>query len=301
MTKLKTPLLGLEASGTLGDTITFQKRSRTKFARGKPIMADVRSLAQVYQRWDYQDAAFLWHSLTATEKLFYRKQGAKHHMTGFAYWMRTRLTDLPDLAGRWHLDEKTGTIAYDSSKNFNHGTIYGATPAAGIIDGAQSFDGINDYIDFTNAPIFNFTTQDFTVECIVYLITKPTYRVLLSRGLWATEGWQIWFTDASDRICFLTYQSGLYQASRAPAPPLATWAHLAIRRKSSSGLIYINGVNATTIFAVHQNPVSSTLPLLLGQRPEQSSWLNNIVDHLIIYNRALDSTEILRHSLRRYP
>jgi len=43
----------------------------------------------------------------------------------------------------------------------------------------------------------------------------------------------------------------------------------------------------------------STADLLIGKLVTE--WHKGILDQLIIYNRALDTTEIQRHSERRYP
>lgn len=74
--------------------------------------------------------------------------------------------------GLWHFDEGTGSIAYDSSLNANHGTIYGATWTGtpptwveGKYGKALSFDGMDDYIGIPGTD-FSFMTEDndFTVE-----------------------------------------------------------------------------------------------------------------------------------------
>jgi len=57
----------------------------------------------------------------------------------------------PNLVGWWKFDEGSGTIAYDSAGS-NHGAIYGAQWIASPIDGALSFDGVNDYVDCGTGP-----------------------------------------------------------------------------------------------------------------------------------------------------
>lgn len=55
--------------------------------------------------------------------------------------------DLTDgLVAHWKLDETDGTTAYDSAGS-NDGTIYGATPTTGQVDGALELDGIDDYVN----------------------------------------------------------------------------------------------------------------------------------------------------------
>jgi hypothetical protein len=53
-----------------------------------------------------------------------------------------------DLIGWWMLDEVSGTTAHDSSGNGNDGTFMGDPKwVAGILGGALSFDGTQDYVD----------------------------------------------------------------------------------------------------------------------------------------------------------
>lgn len=46
----------------------------------------------------------------------------------------------------WKLEDGTGTIASDSVGT-NHGTVHGATWTSGIVNGALSFDGADDYVE----------------------------------------------------------------------------------------------------------------------------------------------------------
>jgi len=46
----------------------------------------------------------------------------------------------------YHFNEGSGTIAYDSSGNNNHGTIYGATWVDGKFGKVLQFDGVDDYV-----------------------------------------------------------------------------------------------------------------------------------------------------------
>jgi hypothetical protein len=56
---------------------------------------------------------------------------------------------LDGLVGWWKFDETSGTVAYDSSGNGNDGNLTnGPTWVTGMINGAISFDGLNDYVNF---------------------------------------------------------------------------------------------------------------------------------------------------------
>ena len=65
--------------------------------------------------------------------------------------------------GIWHFNEGTGSIAYDSSDNYNHGTIYGANWTTGISETALRFNGLTDYVKVPNSPGLDITSN-ITVE-----------------------------------------------------------------------------------------------------------------------------------------
>jgi hypothetical protein len=62
-------------------------------------------------------------------------------------------------------NEGAGNIALDSSSEGNHGSIFGGAPyvatpgATGI-----SLDGIDDFVNFGQPAIFDFTSDEFSVE-----------------------------------------------------------------------------------------------------------------------------------------
>ena len=62
------------------------------------------------------------------------------------------------LIAYWEFDEGGGTIAYDSAGD-NNGTIYGAVWTTGQIDGALSFDGVDDYVDVSDSASLDITAE----------------------------------------------------------------------------------------------------------------------------------------------
>jgi len=93
-------MLSFGAQGTVADAITFARRRGVNIAQEKPVPQDPQTLAQIYHRWDYQEGIAHWHTLTLAAKQIYKSDGAKHHMTGLAYFMRYYLNNLPGLLGR---------------------------------------------------------------------------------------------------------------------------------------------------------------------------------------------------------
>ena len=89
MAKPKTPLLSLGARGSIGDTLTFQKRGRLTIARQKPIPTDPQTDLQLAQRQVYRDAVDAWRALTPEEKDAWR--GVCPGLTAYQCFMRSEL------------------------------------------------------------------------------------------------------------------------------------------------------------------------------------------------------------------
>lgn len=166
MAKVKNPLLSLGARGKLGD-ITYLRRRHTDIAEKTPVLPYFLTLPAQYQRWLYQDYAYLWRQQDEATRKAYAAGGLRFHLTGFQYWMKYHLTNLPDLAAWWTLDEKSGATAHDRSRNANHGTILGASPTGGLIDGALRFDGLNDLVQIPSSPSLIQGTKSFTILAFI--------------------------------------------------------------------------------------------------------------------------------------
>ncbi|MBA7630708.1 hypothetical protein ES703_38232 [subsurface metagenome] len=93
MAKPKSPLLSLGARGSIGDTLTFQKRGRLTIARQKPIPTDPKTDLQLAQRQVYREAIAAWNTLTPEEKEAYR--GVCPGLTPYQCYMKTALAYVP--------------------------------------------------------------------------------------------------------------------------------------------------------------------------------------------------------------
>ena len=79
------------------------------------------------------------------------------------------------LISYWKFDEGSGTTAYDSV-GANNGTVYGANWTTGKVDGALSFDGVDDYVnvpDSSSLDIVNYVTAVSYTH-----LTLPTKRIV---------------------------------------------------------------------------------------------------------------------------
>lgn len=301
MTKLKQPLLSLDARGSLADSISFTKRRGANIAEAKPRPVDRRTLAQMYQRWDYQDYIAWWHTLSAATKQTWQTAASRHHMTGFAYWMKDRLANLPNLVARWRMDEGGGSSVQDSSRNTNNGTAFGALPAAGLIGRSRLFDGLNDYIVVPHHASLNITDK-ITIHAFVRLTSLTVHRVVIGKFL---NRYVIYFpSGGTTPFIILNLSTGQKVRSMGVAIGLNTWAHIGFTYDKDAGpnnlISYVGGDPANS-FTETGAILTSGSALVIGASMTTFDSFPGNIDQLCLEDRTLTDADMLRHSLRRYP
>ena len=301
MATIKNPLLSLESRGTLADTLTFQRTRGRDTARKKPTPTGIKTLPQVYHRWDYQDYLEWWGTLSLIQKRAYAAQGSRSHNTMLGAFLKEKLSTLPDLAGRWRLDEAAGATAYDSSKNGNNGVIHGASPTTGLIAGAFSFDGVDDYIDCGNSDTLN-PTQAITIEFFARNLIALGLKMIISKGPRLGSYAGPYTINAEPGYYTLRLNSAAKSATIAV--PGTAWHHLAWTYDKVNIIRYLDGSQYLAPVPYSDPLQANTDPLFIGVGYEMTAtirYFKGDIDELRIENRALSATEIAQHAERRYP
>lgn len=300
MVKLNTPLLSLDAHGSVGDSITFQSNTKRKFARQKPRLPYSLTLPQQYQRWLYQDYAHWWTLQSEVTKRECAAAGSRFHLTGFQYWMKYHLANMSDYVGWWPLDYITGGTTPDRSPFGHTATVIGASLVDGQIDHALHYDGINDVCVVTHAPSLNVTTA-FTLMFFMTPGELGRQQQLIQKAWVSSFDVALWNTNR-----FVTrWQIGGVLVELAP--PAATWTavidtcyHWAIVYNGSTLECFIDADSKQS------KPASglvgtNTLDLTFGARTVLAGIpFKGELDNIIYLNRALTQFEIQRHSERRF-
>ncbi|MCJ7472088.1 MAG: LamG domain-containing protein, partial [Actinobacteria bacterium] len=200
----------------------------------------------------------------------------------------------PGMVSYWKFDEGSGNIAYDSVGP-NDGTIYGATWANGIVNGALSFDGINDYVDVGTDPSLNLVNQ-LTIEAWVYYNVEAIDlsvfgssspnpgRVISfrSNAFWLEENYN-------------TFEQCIDQG----IAPIREWVHYVGTWDGKTMKVYWNGVLKNsknwsgTLPPAGDNLIGMLSLALTDSGAGEKGWyMNGLIDELAIYNRALSLEEI---------
>lgn len=297
MAKLKAPLLSFRATGTVGDTLTVSRWKGLSVAKKVPTHPDARSAVQLAHRELYSHARDYWLTLTPTEKAQLLTEARPSSITGYNLTLRRYLSDLLQLEAWWPLHAYTSPLAEDYCLHRSHATIFGASAAADFCarsNMALHFDGINDRVVAT-APQLDFTTSNFSVVARIFPTDITHNGQIIDRGRHLVSGWYI----AQYNLGLLhvqTNQGGTQQNSRTAANALAndTWYTVGFTRAGADIDIYVNGLDATALPSVHQDPVSVVTPTLIGVYWTQAhEFYEGRISDLKVFSRALTPAEHL--------
>ncbi len=184
-----------------------------------------------------------------------------------------------------HLQETGTAIRQDSTSNNNDGTPYnGVSDSQGIIDGADSFDGVDDYIKVTNNSSLN--PAQITVELFVKLDVHNDGNIRYIIEKWAGgwgPGWYI--RDRGNGNFQAVYYNGSTYTALLQAPTAVNqWIYLATTHTGSEAKLYKNGVlQDSDLTTTLDNDVSD---LYIGARDGISELLDGTIDEVRISNIA---------------
>ncbi|MHC4735612.1 MAG: LamG domain-containing protein [Planctomycetota bacterium] len=148
-------------------------------------------------------------------------------------------------------DEGEGAIAHDSAGN-NHGSIFGATWTTGQINGALSFDGVNDYVDMADT-VKDYLGINYTVSAWIKTNTVSASTSILTYRH-STDGNPVLFALGQyyTNVDFAVRDNShnLAKAIYANALTTNTWYHVAGVREANTVNAYVNGVSGTPDSAI---------------------------------------------------
>ena len=198
-----------------------------------------------------------------------------------------------------HMDEESGTIAYDATPNNNNGTLVnGATWTTDCAAGshALSFDGSNDYVDCGNDASLNIT-KNLTIEAWIKpnglsgaggIISKLTGTADKQYGL-NTDGDEIYFQY--ERSSNNYYLSGGTLTND-------TWQHIAATVDNSLNIcLYLDGkLIASDVAPAETSPTTESVIIGKWGGTYDNYFFDGKIDEVVIYDRALTAAEIAEHA-----
>jgi hypothetical protein len=226
--------------------------------------------------------------------MYYGNQTMETQQTPMAVWDSSNRMVL-------HLDEKTVTH-YDSTVNGNNGTPNNGVVQgiAGKIDGSDTFDGLNDYVQVAHSNTISGFTEALTASFWLRLDDVSRRQTILNKYNTGTnqKGWYIDYVP--NRLYFFASQDGnTYKSWSASFLPTAgTWYYVTVVWQASTvPKFYVNGVqvtttgDTTTLASIYNNV---GVPLSIGRCPyDASRYLKGGLDEIRISNPVRSASYIL--------
>lgn len=199
-------------------------------------------------------------------------------------------------------EEGAGTTTADASGHGNSGALFDMTPGAwtaGIIGGALSFDGFDDYVEISNHLGASFTIACWVKTTQAFPQTDPTYQ---GTGIiWADVGgaandFILGGTRSPGGVDRLSFFVGGTETSINGAQEISTgqWTHLAVTRDGNTGavILYVNGIRDTN-GAGATGILNANPAIHIGGNTLDGRYFNGLIDDVRFYSRVLSQAEIV--------
>jgi len=207
--------------------------------------------------------------------------------------------------------------ANDSSGNGNNGIVYGAsltTDRCGNPNSAYYFNGINSYISLGNNPIIKRVITSFSISMWLNVSSPSTNNgyIIISNvnsnnnGSCMSLDGDLSTTPMQFGFLYYSSPSSEFSLMASQQLKLNNWYFVTVTYNyTGSGInecsVYYNGKFDTEKTCPNITD-PGTAPTYLGFEPDENApqgyHFNGILDDVRIYNRVLDSTEILRAPLK---
>ncbi len=271
--------------------------------------SDGSDLAYEIEKWDETGTSFVWVKVPQIDA-----NSSTDYI--YMYYGNTSATDHQQVTSVWdsnyvlvqHLSETSGTTTNDSTSNNNDGNKVSATEpnptASGRIDGAQDFDGGNDYIYVSHNSSLNLTSA-FTAEAWFNLDTLPLNDMtLIGKGTFGDSdpnGQQNYFLALANNDFGLTGRNLVggfenstgtnFQAYYNFTHTTGTWYYAVVTYSSGTQTVtlYQNGSQVAQLTNVTATPFTNSEILTIGRLTSDNpteGLVDGRIDEVRISNTA---------------
>jgi hypothetical protein len=200
----------------------------------------------------------------------------------------------------YHLNETSGTNAYDSSGNNRNGTtINSPSWVVGKLNNSINLNG-NQAITLGNIADFE-RTDNFSIEAWTYPTSAVGQQGIVAKEMNSSTytGWSVDFVSAKISVYMVnSWSSNVLMVTTTNTYPLSIWSHIVVTYDGTStpnGIkIYVNGTIQTT--STNYNTLTGTIknsePTRIGQGQTGMAWYYGKIDEVVIYNMTLSAEDV---------
>jgi hypothetical protein len=191
----------------------------------------------------------------------------------------------PSVVGLWHLDETSGTTAFDSSGNGNDGAISGPVTLGvpGQLNTAYSFVPKGTVI-VPNASDLVPGTDKITISYWLNTMTLPCCNNIdydmFTKGAAGTSGGQIKIEiqENGQASCMFRGSSGKKQLQAGPNVVDGQWHQVTCVRDGTQIVETVDGASFSVTKAT--GSITVTDPIRLGSHKGGGDWYNGVLDEV---------------------
>ncbi|OGG44698.1 MAG: hypothetical protein A3F84_28760 [Candidatus Handelsmanbacteria bacterium RIFCSPLOWO2_12_FULL_64_10] len=183
------------------------------------------------------------------------------------------------------------------SRGSNHGALLnGAAFSSGEVGQAFSFDGVNDYVEAPDSPLWTFG-GDFTIDLWANWASLPppgsphgSIFIGHDNGGGTQPKWFFSYSNATLGFHINGPAGSGFLAQSPFTPQPGQWYNLAIRRSGSTYAVFVDGQVIGSQVSSLAIP-DATAPLTIGQA-EGIGFFNGRLDEVAIFHQALSNQDI---------
>jgi hypothetical protein len=194
---------------------------------------------------------------------------------------------------QWNFDEKTGSVAKDTSGNNNNGTITGATWTTGKTGSGLSFNGTSSYVDIATNP------TNFDGDWNISFWANNLNQHLDTRGLitksdntsyWTGKGFGFTTISNPDSVYFYASDGTNQVNINTGVGASYGWTYFSAVKSGTNISVYVNARLVGTISTATLGSIIGTQDLFIG-KGNSGSYLGKI-DGVKIYSYARTPAQI---------
>jgi hypothetical protein len=199
-------------------------------------------------------------------------------------------------AAQLQFDETSGTAAIDSTGNGWHGTLVGgANRVSGQSGSAVDLSGTNQYVALPAGVVSNY--DKITVAAWVNLDTASNWTRIFDFGSGTSQFMFLTPKNSSNGKIRFSIKNGttFHDIDGQAALPTGGWHHVAVTLNGSTGILYVDGVQAGshTGMTIKPSDLGNTTQNWIGRSQFSADpYLDGRVDDFRIYNRALSASDV---------
>ena len=191
------------------------------------------------------------------------------------------------LLAHWSFDDGAGTVASDTTGNFDGTLIGDPSWASGYVNTALDFDGVGDMVEVPTAPALE-TPAQLTLAAWVKSPSAGAWQSIIDKRDGGYDGYDLFLSDQGR--AFMRINSETIVGSAVLTDD--TWYHVAATYDGSEFVLYVDGVVETSKVVGAIN-IDTVAPLRIGGHFGGTSFfLTGSIDEPRVYDRALDAAEI---------